>query len=79
MMIWIVVIAINFGGCDCSTVFITRLWLSALNLTHARTRYFPNTLICYTVLLSINRSVKSNMLDFVKYIYFLCILQRMMR
>ena len=78
-MIRIVVIAINFGGCDCNTVFLTRLWLPACKLTHARTRYFPNTLICYTVLLGISRSVKSNMLDFVKYIYFLYILQRIIR
>jgi len=79
MLITIVVIAINFGGCDCSTVFVTRLWLPACNPTHVRSRYFPNALICYTVLIGINRSVKSNMLGFVKYIYFLYILQRMIR
>ena len=38
---------------------------------HVGTRYFPNTLICYTVLLGISRSVKSHMLDFMKYMYFL--------
>ena len=76
MLIRIVVIAINFGGCYRSTVFVTRLWLPACNPTHGRTRYFPKTSICYTVLFDINRSDESNMLDFVKYIYFLCILQR---
>lgn len=70
MLIRVAVIVINFDGCDCSTVFVTRLWLPALNPTHARTRYFPNTLIYYTVLLGIIRSVKSNMLHFVKYVYF---------
>jgi hypothetical protein len=69
MLIRIVVTAINFGGCDFSTVFVTRIWLPACNPTHARTRYFPNTLIYYTVLLGIDRSVKSNMLHFVKYIF----------
>jgi hypothetical protein len=62
MLIWIVEIAINLRGFDYSTVFVTRLRLKARNPTHARTRYFPNTLICYIVLLGINRSVKSNML-----------------
>jgi hypothetical protein len=63
MLIRIVAIAISFGGCDCRNIHLTRLSLPARNPSHARTRYFPNTLIWYNVLLDINRSVKSTMLN----------------